>query len=225
MDNPRLGHFSGRKRPRPVSEVTDDESAPTEKKKKRSSRSRNGCLTCRARKIKCDESPQSCFNCERIHTVCPGYDNPKVKRSDLNRFQSQSSNILTEAGIKRSRSLVSCDSCRKAKTKCVREGSACSRCLQKNIPCVFKELGSDTPIQGQSHVNQAVMIYTNYQDSNPNYETFNSKGTKIVDRGANSGTSRDCPSSWNPSPVMVEQIKVPRLKWTFTLSRPTRSIE
>lgn len=38
-------------------------------------RTRTGCLTCRKRRIKCDERKPYCFNCERSKKVCLGYEN------------------------------------------------------------------------------------------------------------------------------------------------------
>ncbi|KAI1744471.1 hypothetical protein F4680DRAFT_225899 [Xylaria scruposa] len=40
-----------------------------------SSKKREGCLTCRKRKKKCDESKPECFNCTRGGFVCYGYPN------------------------------------------------------------------------------------------------------------------------------------------------------
>lgn len=37
-------------------------------------RTRTGCLTCRKRRIKCDERKPHCFNCERSRKVCLGYE-------------------------------------------------------------------------------------------------------------------------------------------------------
>ncbi|ODV77061.1 uncharacterized protein CANTADRAFT_23893 [Suhomyces tanzawaensis NRRL Y-17324] len=37
-------------------------------------RTRTGCLTCRKRRIKCDERKPTCFNCERSKKVCLGYE-------------------------------------------------------------------------------------------------------------------------------------------------------
>ncbi|KAL4907820.1 hypothetical protein BDW74DRAFT_189228 [Aspergillus multicolor] len=37
-------------------------------------RSRTGCRTCRARRIKCDETPGSCTNCTSAKRVCEGYE-------------------------------------------------------------------------------------------------------------------------------------------------------
>ena len=47
-------------------------------------RTRTGCLTCRKRRIKCDERKPHCFNCERSKKVCLGYEctNQKTKKRD-----------------------------------------------------------------------------------------------------------------------------------------------
>lgn len=37
-------------------------------------RTRTGCLTCRKRRIKCDERKPHCFNCERSKKLCLGYE-------------------------------------------------------------------------------------------------------------------------------------------------------
>lgn len=38
-------------------------------------RTRTGCLTCRKRRIKCDEQKPHCFNCQRSRKLCLGYEN------------------------------------------------------------------------------------------------------------------------------------------------------
>lgn len=43
-------------------------------------RTRTGCLTCRKRRIKCDERKPYCFNCERSRKVCLGYENLNKKK-------------------------------------------------------------------------------------------------------------------------------------------------
>lgn len=37
-------------------------------------RTKTGCLTCRKRRIKCDERASTCFNCDKSKRVCLGYD-------------------------------------------------------------------------------------------------------------------------------------------------------
>ncbi|OJJ46492.1 hypothetical protein ASPZODRAFT_66371 [Penicilliopsis zonata CBS 506.65] len=41
-------------------------------------RSRRGCRTCRARHVKCDETPESCTNCTSTGRSCDGYDKHEV---------------------------------------------------------------------------------------------------------------------------------------------------
>lgn len=47
------------------------------KKSTFSRRSRTGCLTCRHRRIKCDERKPFCFNCEKSKKTCSGFDHVK----------------------------------------------------------------------------------------------------------------------------------------------------
>lgn len=47
-----------------------------EKRKVIKRRTRTGCLTCRKRRIKCDERKPKCHNCERLKKVCLGYEQP-----------------------------------------------------------------------------------------------------------------------------------------------------
>ncbi|ODM22093.1 hypothetical protein SI65_02939 [Aspergillus cristatus] len=44
-------------------------------------RGRTGCLTCRKRRLKCDENKPGCNNCRRIKAVCEGY-NQKITFKD-----------------------------------------------------------------------------------------------------------------------------------------------
>ncbi|KAF7592114.1 hypothetical protein BBP40_000662 [Aspergillus hancockii] len=42
---------------------------------KQQGRSRNGCITCKAKRLKCDETKPSCHQCSRRGTTCGGYPN------------------------------------------------------------------------------------------------------------------------------------------------------
>lgn len=48
-------------------------SSSTTSKRAFSRRSRTGCLTCRRRRIKCDEHRPFCHNCIKSHKICSGY--------------------------------------------------------------------------------------------------------------------------------------------------------
>ncbi|KAG7694754.1 hypothetical protein KL951_003931 [Ogataea haglerorum] len=57
-------------------EQSPDSSTESRDKRKRvvRKRTRTGCLTCRRRRIKCDERKPFCFNCEKSKRVCAGYE-------------------------------------------------------------------------------------------------------------------------------------------------------
>ncbi|KAB8273795.1 hypothetical protein BDV30DRAFT_105550 [Aspergillus minisclerotigenes] len=55
--------------------MADKQAKPNLKSRRTSSkRSRTGCRTCRARHLKCDESPGACQNCTSTGRTCDGYD-------------------------------------------------------------------------------------------------------------------------------------------------------
>ncbi|KAH7230875.1 hypothetical protein BKA59DRAFT_320535 [Fusarium tricinctum] len=39
-------------------------------------KSRSGCITCKKRKLKCDEAEPACTRCVRAHLICPGCVRP-----------------------------------------------------------------------------------------------------------------------------------------------------
>ena len=51
-------------------------------------RTRTGCLTCRKRRIKCDETKPTCYNCDRSKKVCLGYENLSQLHSKKKRDSS-----------------------------------------------------------------------------------------------------------------------------------------
>jgi Fungal specific transcription factor domain/Fungal Zn(2)-Cys(6) binuclear cluster domain len=53
-------------------------------------RVRSGCLTCRKRKVKCDEHRPICFNCDRLSRTCV-YDNNRAQRESRSQPSSQAS--------------------------------------------------------------------------------------------------------------------------------------
>ncbi|KAJ8115110.1 hypothetical protein OPT61_g3168 [Boeremia exigua] len=57
-----------------VWDLTGHDIGRTARKKKPRSLTYTGCWTCRQRRVKCDERPISCENCERAKRVCGGYD-------------------------------------------------------------------------------------------------------------------------------------------------------
>ncbi|KAL1887658.1 hypothetical protein Sste5346_010053 [Sporothrix stenoceras] len=84
-------------------------------------RSRTGCLTCRTRKVKCDEQRPVCRQCQRGTRTCdwprhdaPGSPQPRPRRPNN----------------------TTCVQCREKKLKCVGElHDACTRCAQLGLAC------------------------------------------------------------------------------------------
>ncbi|KAL4868974.1 hypothetical protein BDV12DRAFT_208853 [Aspergillus spectabilis] len=89
----------------------------------RNRRSRSGCNTCRARKVKCDERPNGCGNCERLQLECSGYGRAAIRQID--------------SPQRTRRAYRSCTGCRMRRRKCSGERPACSRCQEKDIPCRY----------------------------------------------------------------------------------------
>ncbi|CEI70728.1 hypothetical protein FVEN_g788 [Fusarium venenatum] len=60
-------------------------------------RNRNGCSTCRARRLKCDEKKPECNNCTRLSIPCGGYA-PKIIFKDQTKLFHQDSLRRTRSG-------------------------------------------------------------------------------------------------------------------------------
>ncbi|CAK7236036.1 hypothetical protein SBRCBS47491_009499 [Sporothrix bragantina] len=67
-----------------VSDKQDDVSTSQIRQRHRFSRSRDGCLTCKQRKVKCDEARPKCSHCERLSIQC--------------RWRGMSRNLVTTNG-------------------------------------------------------------------------------------------------------------------------------
>lgn len=66
---------------RDIQYKADENNALLNKRRIIKRRTRTGCLTCRKRRIKCDERKPFCYNCERSKKVCLGYEDlTKVKK-------------------------------------------------------------------------------------------------------------------------------------------------
>ncbi|KAI9284766.1 fungal-specific transcription factor domain-containing protein [Umbelopsis sp. AD052] len=96
-------------------------------------RSKSGCLTCRARRVKCDTRSGVCGNCSRLHEVCRRGNGP-VQTVELT---AETMSTLTKAGTVRRRTIRSCLECRNQKRKCSGGRPACNRCAYNNLQCTY----------------------------------------------------------------------------------------
>ena len=97
----------------------------------KSGRSKSGCQTCRARKVRCDERAGVCLNCERLGLPCaPSTENTTPpKRPET----------AATSGFKRKRTFRSCAGCRASKTRCSGDKPVCVRCRERDLPCDYED--------------------------------------------------------------------------------------
>ncbi|RAL08747.1 Zn(II)2Cys6 transcription factor [Aspergillus homomorphus CBS 101889] len=67
----------------------------TQRKKTFSKRSRTGCRTCRARRVKCDETPVACLKCTGSGRTCDGYDRHRLAPAGGRRKTGDTTPIFT----------------------------------------------------------------------------------------------------------------------------------
>lgn len=108
-------------------------------KKSTNRRSRSGCLTCRARKVKCDSNYGVCGNCRRLQEICRRGTQSGDSLSPTLDHTPETLLTFTKAGMKRRRTLTSCQNCRLLKRKCSGERPACHRCQEKKLVCIFDD--------------------------------------------------------------------------------------
>lgn len=126
-----------------------DPSPSTQPTHRKVTRSRLGCETCRARKVRCDERKPTCFNCERLGLVCAGpSDNLQPHHitattpedGDAHYQQPTAGTpISAGSGLKRKRTYRSCKECRLSKTRCSGQKPVCGRCLEKKMVCAYED--------------------------------------------------------------------------------------
>lgn len=100
------------------------------------SRSKSGCKTCRARKIRCDERPGVCLNCEKLGLPCAG---PATSQSESGNYTNEATSAIVPTGLKRKRTFRSCTACRGTKTRCSGDRPVCVRCQEKRLECNYED--------------------------------------------------------------------------------------
>ncbi|PYH83354.1 hypothetical protein BO82DRAFT_391017 [Aspergillus uvarum CBS 121591] len=108
-------------------------SEPPRKRK----RVKTGCLTCRARKVKCDETHPVCNNCGNLDVECQWGQGP--------RRQGSTTSLSDQAGrpsAPRTRSgprSPACFTCRYARSRCSKTRPSCTRCAIYGHECSYPE--------------------------------------------------------------------------------------
>ncbi|KAI0542986.1 hypothetical protein GGR58DRAFT_496452 [Xylaria digitata] len=88
MESLGLGSNDSSAKPqqRPPSQDGNDDEDPSQKRGPVRKRTKTGCLTCRKRRIKCDEGKPTCNNCLKSKRQCEGYNQRVIFKDPLGAF-------------------------------------------------------------------------------------------------------------------------------------------
>lgn len=108
----------------------------------------NTCVTCRARKVRCDGTRQVCQNCQRLGFTC-SYDDAIQQHHHLSAAQAQQAHAppaaadalnihVVAAHPPRRRVRQACQTCHSRKAKCSGTMPKCDRCRAHGLDCVYR---------------------------------------------------------------------------------------
>ncbi|KAL1839107.1 hypothetical protein VTJ49DRAFT_1875 [Mycothermus thermophilus] len=103
---------------------------------------RNTCVTCRARKVRCDGRQGICTNCERLGFGC-SYD----ESVGVEVVGPGESNGPTAISVPRRRVRQACQTCHARKARCSGSLPSCDRCRAQGIECVYRPGKRSLPMQ------------------------------------------------------------------------------
>ncbi|KAG6356018.1 hypothetical protein INS49_015403 [Diaporthe citri] len=107
----------------------------------------NTCVTCRARKVRCDGQRDICNNCMRLFTCSyddsiPTHTNTSLSAAGMNSDGTPASDALTIHAVAshppRRRVRQACQSCHSRKAKCSGTMPKCDRCRTHSLECVYR---------------------------------------------------------------------------------------
>ncbi|KAJ4012449.1 hypothetical protein NW752_008143 [Fusarium irregulare] len=172
-------------------------------------RNRNGCSTCRARRLKCDEKKPECNNCTKLSIPCGGYA-PRIIFKDQNKLFNSDSPRRTRSGqrLGDSESTVDLDEQNDDDTDDTFNVPEDQSSVQEYLPSA-PDLESNA-IETQLptyHVNQPHdILHAPVSEESPAW------GTGILDGAALDNTTANTPTSGyhGPSPYMASPVITPR---------------
>jgi poly [ADP-ribose] polymerase len=115
-------------------ELPDDIAlAPMSDSTRPQKRTSNTCVTCRARKVRCDGRQGICANCERLGFGC-SYD----ESVGVEVVGPGESNGSTAISVPRRRVRQACQTCHARKARCSGSLPSCDRCRAQGLECVYR---------------------------------------------------------------------------------------
>lgn len=103
-------------------------------------RTANTCVTCRARKVRCDGRRGICTNCERLGFGCSYDENVGVEV-----VQGDGNGIAIT--VPRRRVRQACQNCHARKARCSGSMPRCDRCRAQGLECVYRPGKRSGPLQ------------------------------------------------------------------------------
>ncbi|KAK3370684.1 hypothetical protein B0H63DRAFT_514719 [Podospora didyma] len=95
-------------------------------------RTANTCITCRARKVRCDGRRGVCTNCERLGFACSYDENVSIE------IIQQPESAPATIAVPRRRARQACQNCHAKKARCSGSMPRCDRCRIQGLDCVYR---------------------------------------------------------------------------------------
>ncbi|GAB1313792.1 hypothetical protein MFIFM68171_04002 [Madurella fahalii] len=106
-------------------------------------RTANTCVTCRARKVRCDGRRGICTNCERLDFACSYDENANVE-------MVQGGSHGAPISVPRRRARQACQNCHARKARCSGSLPSCDRCRAQGLECVYRPGKRSLPLPSPS---------------------------------------------------------------------------
>jgi len=114
-------------------------------------RTASTCVTCRARKVRCDGRRDMCANCDRLGFVCSYDENVGV---EVAQPDSPGPGLVPSSGlgaaisVPRRRVRQACLTCHAKKARCSGSMPQCDRCRTQGLECVYRPGKRSLPLPG-----------------------------------------------------------------------------
>ncbi|KAK4113674.1 hypothetical protein N656DRAFT_707047 [Canariomyces notabilis] len=104
------------------------------------------CITCRARKVRCDGRRVTCSNCDRLSLPC-SYDG-NVGVDIVYGDSGHGTATATAISVPRRRARQACQNCHARKARCSGSLPSCDRCRGQGLECVYRPTKRSLPLPG-----------------------------------------------------------------------------
>ncbi|KAB5545532.1 fungal-specific transcription factor domain-containing protein [Coniochaeta sp. 2T2.1] len=156
-------------------------------------RTSHTCVTCRARKVRCDGRKGICTNCERLGFACSYDENVAIEVVDV------STSGTTSISVPRRRVRQACLSCHAKKARCSGQTPKCDRCRVQGLECVYRpgkrSIGSTSFAEGggASHDNNNNNSPATTPDANRASFDRQMRGQSMGSPGGSAAAEMLCP--------------------------------